>query len=126
VIYGIGIDMVDVARIERLWQRYGQRFAEHILTPAELKSLSSSRRPERFLAKAFAVKEAVAKAIGTGFSEGVYAATIGTQPDELGKPNIEITPQLQAVFNKRGIIGGHISISDEAGLVIAQAVLETE
>ena len=71
MILGIGTDLVSVARIARLHQRYGDAFSRRILAPSELLELPTAAAPAHFLAKRFAVKEAVVKALGCGFGNGV-------------------------------------------------------
>ena len=125
-IFGIGTDIVEIARIERIWQRYGQRFAKHILGEAELVELARHRQPARLLAKRFAAKEAVAKALGTGFSNSVYLPQICIVKDTLGKPNVVFTHATKKYVETLGHITSHISISDEIHYAIAFAMLQQE
>ncbi|NNM52421.1 MAG: holo-ACP synthase, partial [Pseudomonadales bacterium] len=71
MIMGLGTDLVQISRIERVQGRFPQRFARRILTQHELVEWLEHKHPERFLARRFAVKEAASKALGTGFREGL-------------------------------------------------------
>lgn len=70
---GIGVDIVNIARVERVFEKFGERFARKVLAPGELQSLTLD---PRLLAKRFAAKEAVAKALGTGFRLGITMPSI--------------------------------------------------
>ena len=76
-IFGIGTDLVNINRIQRLYNKYGQKFVDKILLPEEKKLLQSHTNPVKFLANRFAGKEAATKALGTGFSQGVNWKDIG-------------------------------------------------
>lgn len=121
-IFGIGTDIVEIARIEKSWQKYGLRFARHILAAAELQELANSNQPVRFLAKRFAAKEAVAKALGTGFRDQVYLTQICLVKDMAGKPDVVFLLETQDFVRSLGHITCHISISDEVHYAIAFAI----
>ena len=88
MIFGIGTDIVRVTRMQRSLERYGQRFAERILAAEELAEFSLEARKAHFLAKRFAAKEAAAKAMGTGFRDGLALRHIAVGHDALGKPQL--------------------------------------
>ena len=123
MIYGIGVDVLQFARIERCYKRFGEHFVERLLMPAERAQLARTRRPERFLAMRFAAKEAVVKAMGTGFAHGVWIRDIGVVQDKWGKPEIVYSERGERVRRKLGIGAGHVTLTDEAGLIVAVAVL---
>ena len=118
---GIGVDMVEVSRIADAYARSGERFSRRILNDDELVAFGKSTSPENFLAKRFAVKEAVAKAIGCGFSQGVSWTDISLAHDELGKPIVNLSGGAKNRLEELGGTTAMISLSDEAGLVIAYA-----
>lgn len=118
---GIGVDMVEVARIASAYARSGERFSHRILTTEELVSFDQSARPENFLAKRFAAKEAIAKAIGSGFSQGVSWTDISLSHDELGRPLVNLSGGAKKRLEELGGTTALISLSDEAGFVIAYA-----
>src|SRR6476646_11293438 len=123
MIYGIGVDVLQLARIERCYQRFGDHFVERLLMPAERAQLARTRRPERFLAMRFAAKEAVVKAMGTGFAHGVWIRDIGIVQDKWGKPEIVYSARGERVRRRLGVGAGHVTLTDEAGLSVAVAGL---
>ena len=94
MIYGIGVDVLEAKRIHRTLERFGERFVEHLLLPAEAAQLKLTQRRERFLAMRFAAKEAIVKAMGTGFAHGVWIRDVGVVQNAWGKPEV--------VFSARG------------------------
>ncbi len=125
MIFGIGTDIVEFARIEAMWARYGERFAKRILTESELPALASHPAPARMLAKRFAAKEAFAKAVGSGMRHPVTFQRVGVTHDGLGKPILQFDGVLRTHLAQLGIAGHHLSISDERDMVVAFVVLET-
>ena len=122
-IYGIGIDVLRVKRIEAVYRRHGERFVERLLHPLERKEFEAQSRPAQYLAKAFAVKEAFVKAFGTGFF-GVAHDDVGVVRTRLGRPEFVFSARLRARLKRLKIRATHISLSDEGGVVGAVAVLE--
>lgn len=123
MIYGIGTDIVTVARMREALARHGERFAERLLHPDELADFAKAREPERFLAKRFAAKEAFAKALGTGLRPPATLAAIGVSHDALGKPLYVFAAALAERVSELGL-RSHLSISDERDSVVAFAILE--
>ena len=126
MIYGIGTDILRADRVADAYARFGDRFAERILMPEELELFKRHKRPERFLAMRFAGKEAIVKAMGTGFANGMWVRDSGVIHNPLGKPEIIFSSRGQAMCERLGISGGHITLSDEAGLVVAVAILMSQ
>lgn len=124
MIYGIGTDIVEYARIEKLWARYGERFSARLLSDEELFEFASANHPARFLAKRFAAKEAFAKAVGSGLRDPITLTRISIRHDLLGKPLLAFDLVLQQHLTQQGINAQHLSISDERSTVIAFVVLE--
>lgn len=123
MIYGIGTDIVQVERIARLHEKYGERLVQRLLMPQELQALPAPARQTRFLAMRFAAKEAIVKAMGTGFAQGIGMRDVGVASDALGRPHIIWSPRGDTRRCELGIGEGHLTLSDEAGLVVAMAVL---
>lgn len=123
MIYGVGTDLIRVARIEQTLAAHPQRFPRRLLHPAELAQFMSSKRPANFLAKAWAAKEAFGKALGTGV-RGYANPEVGVVRGNLGKPALVYSDAMAAHLQVMGIGDGHISLSDEDGLVLAFVVLE--
>lgn len=125
MVVGIGTDIVDVERIAGLWQRQGQRFAERLLSGVELVELNEKAYPERFLAKRWAAKEAISKALGTGISQGVSFADMTIGHTELGQPRVVLTGGALARAQSLNINAWHLSISDEKNHAVAFVVAQT-
>ena len=124
MIYGIGTDLLRIDRVERLWTKYGEHFADKILMPEEQVQFALARRKGNFLAKAFAAKEAFVKALGTGFT-GVSYRDAGVVALPSGKPVLVFSVTMRERLYALSIGGGHLSLSDEDGRVMAFVVLET-
>jgi holo-[acyl-carrier protein] synthase len=123
LIFGIGTDVVSVERIQRLYDRYGQRFVDRLLLPAEAQAFREQTRPARFLAMRFAAKEAIVKAMGTGFAHGMWVRDCGVVANEWGRPEIVWSDRGRERCEQLGIGDGHVTLTDEAGLTVAVAVL---
>lgn len=123
MIFGIGTDVVQLSRVEATWTRFGSHFSQRLLLDAEQALFAGVKNPVRFLAMRFAAKEAVVKAMGTGFAHGMWIRDVGTVPDKWGRPEIIYSERGLAMCERLGVGEGHISLTDEAGLVVAVAVL---
>jgi holo-[acyl-carrier protein] synthase len=124
MIFGIGTDIVEVARIEASISQFGDDFAKRILADSEFAAYEKSAIKPRFLAKRFAAKEAFSKALGTGLRAPCTFQNIAVGHDDLGKPILVIAAELQQFLNDKSISKTHISISDEKNLAAAFVVLE--
>ena len=123
MIFGIGVDVLETRRISDTLERFGERFLEHLLMPAERAQLARTARPERFVAMRFAAKEAIVKAMGTGFAHGVWNRDVGVVQNAWGKPEVVYSERGERVRTSLGIGEGHVTLTDESGLVVAVAVL---
>ena len=123
MIFGIGVDVLESARITQTLERFGTRFIEHLLMPQEHAQLALTARPERFLAMRFAAKEAIVKAMGTGFAHGVWIRDVGVVQNSWGKPEVVFSERGERVRRGLGVGEAHVTLSDERGLVVAVAVL---
>lgn len=123
MIYGIGTDIVRVSRMQKNIDEYGDKFSRRILTEAELKDYAQTSKPAHFLAKRFAAKEAAAKAMGIGFSQGLSLRDIGVGHDDHGKPILEYFSRAEELLEKMGIGAGFISIADEDDHAVAFVTL---
>ena len=123
-IYGIGIDLCEVARVKSSLEKLGDRFADKILHPDEKKRYSQLKFKAKYLAKRFAAKEAFAKAMGTGIAQGVTFPNIEVFNDELGKPCLRLHGTTQAKLDAIGQVKVHLSISDERDTAVAQVIIE--
>ena len=125
MIYGIGADLVEIARMQSLLQRWGDSIGRRLLAASELPDFARAADPARLLAKRFAAKEALAKALGTGVRAPVLLTAMAVSHDVLGKPVFELAPPLQQWLAERGIGHCHLSISDEREHALAFVVLES-
>jgi len=124
VIVGIGADIVEVQRITRLLERYGERFATRVLGDGEWNDFRTTVHPDRYLASRFAAKEAFAKAFGTGLRAPVLLTHINIMHDAIGRPLLSLAPELQALSERRGIKAHHVTVTHERSMACAVVVLE--
>jgi holo-[acyl-carrier protein] synthase len=125
MIFGIGTDIVAVVRMSELYARHGERSLDKLLSPEEIPLCLGSAEPARYLAKRFAAKEALGKALGTGIRAPVLLTAITVLNDELGKPYFRFEGELAAYVAERSLTA-HLSISDERDSAVAFVVLEQE
>ena len=124
MIFGVGTDVVEVSRIQATYERFGEHFVRRLLMEEELRLFAKTKWPVRFLAMRFAGKEAAVKAMGTGFRHGMWLRDVGIVNNDWGRPLIIWSERGQALCQSMGIGAGHVSLTDDAGLVIAFAVVE--
>ena len=125
MIVGLGSDIVEVERIADALTRSGDKFARRILTDDEWSIWQETSQKSHYLAKRFAVKEAAAKALGTGFRNGLSMHDIGTLNDDLGKPMLVLSGVAEQRMEELGARCTHVSISDEKHYAVATVILES-
>jgi holo-[acyl-carrier protein] synthase len=121
MIRGLGIDLVELDRIQACHQRFGERFSSKLLTPKERERLSQRSDPVPYLAALFAGKEAAVKALGTGFAQGVTLHSIEILHHSSGKPQLHLHGRALEVARSLGVSSTHISLTharDTAGAVV--------
>jgi holo-[acyl-carrier protein] synthase len=123
MIFGIGTDIVEVARIQRSLDKHGEKFAARILTEAELEDYRQATHPANFLAKRFAAKEATAKAMGTGFRNGLSLRHISVSRDLHARPELIFTGEAEAFMQAKAITEAHLSLADERDYAVAFVIL---
>lgn len=123
MIFGIGTDVVQLERVEAVYARHGEHFVQRLLMPQEAAAFRGHKRPVRFLAMRFAAKEAIVKALGTGFAHGVWIRDVGIVPNAWGRPEVIWSERGRELRDRLGAGEGHVTLTDEAGLVVAVAVL---
>lgn len=126
MIVGIGTDLVRVARLEEGLARFGDALARRILSEAEWAEFCRAPCRAPFLAKRFAAKEAVAKAMGTGFRGGMRLGDIGVTHDPLGRPGLSYSGVTAARMRERRVTLSHLSLSDERDYALAFVILVGE
>ena len=124
MIQGIGTDVVSIERIARALERFGERFEQRILTPAERVRYARTREKASHLAKRFAAKEAFAKALGTGIHSPFGWHSITVARDPRGKPTLSPSPDMARYLEALGVTASHVSLTDDAGVAVAFVVLE--
>jgi holo-[acyl-carrier protein] synthase len=122
-VISVGTDIIKVERIEAVVARLGDKFVRRILTETERLEYHDSGIPIALLAKRFAAKEAVAKALGTGIGRGVSWQDIQIEHNDNGAPLVVMSGGALRAAKERGGSRVEISISDEAEYVVAFAVL---
>jgi holo-[acyl-carrier protein] synthase len=129
MIYGIGTDVCDIRRIESTVQRRGERFAQRVLGPDELKVFHARReraaaRGLRFLATRFSAKEAFSKAIGLGIRSPMTWRDCQVLNEPSGKPVVKLSGPLAQWFAERGL-KAHVTVTDETDYAATFVVVET-
>lgn len=124
MIIGIGTDIVQIERIEKILAKYGDSFKRKILSVSEIEKCNSlkSHNHSRFLAKRFAAKEAISKAFGTGIRARLAFKDIVISNDEMGKPVAQVAPNKLANFDNANL-QIDLSIADDHPVAIAFSVI---
>ncbi|MEW6584371.1 MAG: holo-ACP synthase [Nitrospirota bacterium] len=123
MIYGIGIDIVRIARVEQAMAKWGERFLARVYTEGEIAYCNERKNPYRSLAARFAAKEAFIKAIGG--AAPLSLTDIEVANSEKGKPFIRLEGKLAESVKKKGITRMHLSLSHEQDYAVACVVLES-
>ena len=125
MIHGVGTDIVAIARIERMLSEHGERTAAKLLAPSEMEKYRQVAQPAAWLAKRFAAKEALGKALGLGLRDPATLHNIAVISDGIGRPSFEYAPPL-AHWMKERRLRAHLSLSDETDTAMAFVVVEQE
>lgn len=131
MIIGIGSDLIDIRRVEKVMARFEQRFIKRCFTPIEREKAERRRAAGTHIdtyAKRFAAKEACSKALGTGFNQGVFMKDIGVVNGPSGAPTIALTggalKRLQELVPKDKTAIIHLTLTDEPPMAMAQVIIE--
>lgn len=122
-IIGIGTDIVEIARLAATLQRHPVRFPERILHPSELARFATQANPAAWLAKRFATKEALAKALGTGIGKEVRLQEIETTHDPRGKPLLQLHGVTLETATAMGVTSCQLSVADERTHALAFVIV---
>ena len=123
MIYGIGIDLIEIERIKQAIERNGQRFIDRVYTETE-QAYCSGRPSFACYAARFTAKEAFLKALGTGLRKGMKWRDIEVETDELGKPYLRLYGYLQERCHAEGFAHLHLTLSHSSAYAVAQVVIE--
>ena len=128
MIFGIGTDLVALDRVAATYRRFGEHFVARLLLPEERAAFERlpdrETRRVRFLGQRFAAKEAIVKALGTGFAHGMWIRDCGVLANAWGRPEVVWSERGRRVASALGAGAGHVTLTDESGLIFAVAVLE--
>lgn len=123
MIFGIGTDIVHIKRMRDSLEKYGDKFARRILTEREFSEFANKQDKAAYLAKRFAAKEATAKAMGTGFSNGLSLQHIGVINNNAGKPELELLDVAEKFLQDNKIKQTYLSLADEKDYAVAFVTL---
>ena len=123
MIVGLGLDVVELDRIERVLSRFGDRFLRRVLTENE-RARVPKKSSAAFIAARFAAKEAAAKALGTGFRQGVGFHTLEVRKFPSGKPEMVFFGPARALCEKMGVTSVHLSMTHGRDVASAVVILE--
>ncbi len=123
MIVGVGLDLVKIERVRAIAERWKTRFLDRLYTPAERRYCMAKPSPYASLAARFAAKEAVLKALGTGWADGVSWRDIEVLNDRAGRPRATASGRAKALMKRAGVSGIHVSLSHDTDYAIAEAVL---
>lgn len=124
MILGIGVDLVEVGRIRRAIERYGDRFVRRIFTDAEARYCRSCAHPEQRFASRFAAKEAALKALGVGWQKGVRFVDVELSNNELGAPAISLNGRALELSRELGVERIHVTLTHHKDFAVAQVLFE--
>ena len=124
MIYGIGIDMVEISRLERAIERWGDRFLERVFTPSEIEYCKRRVRAASCFSLRFAAKEAFSKAIGLGFTDGLAMRHIEVVRGQSGPPRLTLHQRAEELRGRHGIKNSFLTLSDNGHYAVAVVVLE--
>jgi holo-[acyl-carrier protein] synthase len=123
-VLGIGVDLVECARIERSLERFGEKFLHRVFTEGEIAYSMSMKFPARHLAARFAAKEAVSKAFGTGIGKAMGWKDIDVHKKPSGEPFLVFSGPARALVTQRGVISALITLSHTEHHAVACIVLD--
>ncbi len=124
MIYGIGVDIVNIRRMARVIDKWGIRFLQRVFTEKEITSCFQGSKSESSLTLRFAAKEAFSKAIGVGMRKGIRWQDIEIVHNTMGQPDLNLTGKARSFCHANGIVRWHVSLSDDGDYGIASVVLE--
>lgn len=124
MILGIGIDLVEVSRVEALVERHGDRALRRIFTEAEVERCGRSRSPSESFAARFAAKEAFFKAVGTGWGQGLAWTEVEVVSAPSGAPEVRLSGAAERLARERGVTRIHLTLTHTDTLASAYLLLE--
>jgi holo-[acyl-carrier protein] synthase len=124
MIYGIGIDMVEICRIDKALKRWGDRFLKRVFTPSEIEYCHQKTHAASRLALRFAAKEAFSKALGLGFRNGLRMRDIEVVRAATGPPHLSLYRTAKELCQRHGVKNSFLSLTDDGLYAVAVVILE--
>jgi len=124
VVFGIGVDIVEIARFERFLAEGNDPLFQRLFTPVEIAYCAPKKQAAQHYALRFAAKESFMKALGTGLRDGLAWKDMEVVNDPLGKPELQLYGRAQELFDALGLSSRFLSLSHDAGSAVAMVVLE--
>lgn len=124
MIFGIGVDIVEIARFERFLQEGNEALFQRLFTSVELEYSAGRKRSAQHYALRFAAKESFLKALGTGLRDGLGWKNVEVVNDHLGKPELRLYGRALEMFQEAGLSSSFLSLSHDGGSAVAVVVLE--
>jgi holo-[acyl-carrier protein] synthase len=124
VIFGTGVDIVDISRFERFVRENNQPLLQRLFTQREHEYCAARKQSAQHYALRFAAKEAYLKALGTGLRDGISWKDIEVVNDDLGKPELLLSGRGAEIFREKGLARCHLSLSHDGNFGVAMVVLE--
>lgn len=124
MIYGTGVDIVEIARFERFLEQGNDSLFQRLFTPLEINYCAAKKQSAQHYALRFAAKESFLKALGTGLRDGISWKDMEVANDHLGKPELRLYRRALELFQEAGLSSCFLSMSHDAGCAVAMVVLE--
>jgi holo-[acyl-carrier protein] synthase len=124
MIYGVGVDIVKIERVQSLLERYGERFLRRVFLPGEIAYCRRRQACAEAFAAHVAAKEAAAKALGTGWRRGVHWKCVEVVHERSGKPTLALHHRAREIAAHAGVTNMQVSLTHDGGFALAFVVLE--
>ena len=124
MIYGTGVDIVEIARFQRFLEQGNDALFQRLFTAGEIGYCAAKKQSAQHYALRFAAKESFLKALGTGLRDGLSWQDMEVVNDHLGKPELRLYRRALEMFRQAGLTGCFLSLSHDAGCAVAMVVLE--
>lgn len=126
MIAGLGVDIVEIERVQKLIDRFGERFINRVLTAQEIQQFERRNRSATFLSSRFAAKEAASKALGRGIADGLNFHSFEVSNDRYGKPQLQLHGVAFELGQQMKVSRTLLTLSDEKHYAVAMVVMEAD
>lgn len=124
MIYGTGVDIVEIARFDKFLKQGNDALFQRIFTQSEIDYCAGKKQCAQHYALRFAAKESFMKALGTGLRDGLCWKDMEVVNDKLGKPELRLYRRAEELFREADLSACHLSLSHDAGCAVAMVILE--